>query len=286
MSEQFTARMSRFFGAQRGGFSVVTQDEFKKSQITFVGPEQELAEEFFGSELDLRHGSLDAIKAKGVDPDLPYRLYPSGRRIRLTTSYKTNKPRELRLYLRADQFKPLANWYWGIFEKEKELWIFELSPDMLEKINSGILDPEDRGENFEVEVDDFQLDLNDVKAPEKKAGFVYKYGRDRKVALEALSRAKFSCELFPEYPTFISRTSGLAFMEAHHLIPMKLQDSFEQPLDVVENICCLNPLSHRLVHYGIFETFEEQLARIVSARAHFIQSVGWIEDDVMALYAI
>lgn len=286
MSEQFTARMNRFFGAQRGGFSVVTQDEFSNSQITFVGPEQQIAEDFFGHELDLRHGSIATIKEKGVDPDLSYRLYPSGRRIALTTSYKTNKPRELRLYLRIDQFKPLPGWFWGIFEKQGELWLCEISPDMLEKINSGLLDPDDRSENLESEVDDFQLDLNDAEAPEKRASLIYQYGRDRRVALGALNKAQFSCELFPEFPTFISRSSGLAFMEAHHLIPMKLQESFAERLDVVENICCLNPLSHRLVHYGKFEDFEEQLSRVVRMRLDFIKSVGWIEDDVLSLYAV
>jgi len=278
--------MNEFFGAERGAYSVVTQDEFNKSQITFVGPEQELAEDFFGAELELRHGSINVIAAKGLDPNLPYRLYPSGRLVELTTSYKTNKPRELRLYLRVDQFKPLPGWFWGVFEKNAELWLCEMSPDMLQKINSGVFDLEDRGANLEAEVDDFQLDLNDLKAPEKKKSEIYQYGRDRKIALEALNKAGFTCELFPEYPTFISRSSGNPFMEAHHLIPMKLQNDFEQPLDVVDNICCLNPLSHRLVHYGKYEIFEERLASIVRLRSDFIKSVGWIEDDVLALYAI
>jgi hypothetical protein len=278
--------MNEFFGAKRGGYSVVTKDEFNKYQITFVGPEQELAEDFFGAELDLRHGNKDAITAKGLDPELPYRLYPSGRRVKLTTSYKTNKPRELRLYLRVDQFKPLPGCYWGVFEKDDDLWLCEMSPDMLKTINSGILDHKDRAENLEAEVDDFQLDLNDAKVPEKKKSEIYQYGRDRRVALEALNRAGFVCELFPEFPTFVSRSSGMLFMEAHHLIPMKLQSNFSKPLDVTDNICCLNPLSHRLVHYGKFETFESKLARIVRARSDFIKSVGWIDDDVMALYAI
>lgn len=286
MSEHFSIRMNKFFGAKRGGYSVVTNDEFSNSQITFVGPEQEIVEDFFGADLESRHGSINVIKAQGLDPELPYRLYPSGRRVRLTTSYKTNKPRELRLYLRVDQFKPLPGWFWGVFERDDDLWLCEISPDMLHKINSGILDPEDRGENLEAEVDSFQLDLNDANAPEKKASVVYQFGRNRKVALDALNRAGFVCEFFPEFPTFISRSSGLAFMEAHHLIPMKLQDKFAQPLDVVENICCLNPLSHRLVHFGKFDVFEEQLARIVHLRSDFIKSVGWIEDDVLALYAV
>ena len=286
MSEQFSEAMKRFFGARRGGYSVVTKDEYNKSQITFVGAEQELAEDFLGAELDQRHGSIETIKALGIDPDLEYRLFPSGKTVHLTTSYKTNKPRELRLYLRVDQFKPDPGWYWGVFEREGQLWLCAISPDMLEKINAGLLNPEERPENLEPEVDDFQLDLNDEKIPEKKKSEVYQFGRNRRVALDALSKAKFTCELFPEYPTFISRSSGNAFMEAHHLIPMKLQDGFEQSLDVVDNICCLNPLSHRIVHYGRFADFEQQLHEIVTRRSDFIRSVGWIEDDVLSLYAI
>ncbi|MCL4674144.1 MAG: hypothetical protein KJZ64_14690 [Sphingomonadaceae bacterium] len=286
MSESFTPAMERFFHAKRGAYSVVTNDEYNKSQITFVGSEQELVEDFLGSELDQRHGSIAAIQALGIDPDLEYRLFPSGRPIYLTTSYKTNKPRELRLYLRVGQFKPDPGWFWGVFEREGSLWLCEMSPDMLQKINSGLLDPIDRVENLEPEIDDYQFDLNNAKAPDKKKSEVYQYGRDRKVALQALSRARFSCELFPEYPTFVSRSSGNSFMEAHHLIPMKLQDSFEKSLDVLDNICCLNPLSHRMVHFGAYNAFEERLVSIVRLRSDFIRSVGWIEDDVLALYAI
>lgn len=286
MSEEFSETMKRFFRAERGAYSVVTNDEFNKSQITFVGPEQDLAEDVLGAELDQRHGSITTIKALGLDPDLKYRLFPSGRSVFLTTSYKTNKPRELRLYLRVDQFKPDPGWYWGVFERNGELWLCEMSPDLLDKINSSVLDVEDRSFNLEPEEDDFQNDLNFAPAPEKKKSEVYRYERNRKFSLEALNNANFNCELFPEYPTFLSRASGKNFMEAHHLIPMKLQHSFEVPLDVPANICCLNPLSHRMVHYGLFDVFEERLANLVKARSDFIRSVGWIEDDVLALYAI
>lgn len=286
MSEEFSNVMKLFFEADRGAYSIVTNDEFNKSQITFVGPEQELAEDFLGSELDERHGSVAAIEALGIDPNLEYRLFPSGKPVYLTTSYKTNKPRELRLYLRVDQFKPDAGWYWGVFERENKLWLCEMSPDWLNKLNSGLIAIEDRSGNLELEPDDFQLDLNDASILVKKKSEVYQYNRSRTVALEALSRANFACELFPAYPTFTSRSSERNFMEAHHLIPMKLQENFQVSLDVVENVCCLNPLSHRLVHFGKFQSFEEQLSRVVKLRSDFIKSVGWIEDDVLALYAI
>lgn len=286
MSEEFSKSMKVFFGADRGGYSVVTKNEYEKSQITFVGPEQDLAEAVLGSQLDDRHGSVGAIQGRGIDPDLEYRLYPSGKVIRLTTSYKTNKPRELRLYLRAGQFKPDRGWYWGIFERAGTLWLCEMSSDLLNKINSNSIDLEDRGENLEPEEDGFQEDLNGKTPPEKQKNEVYAYGRNRKFALQAIQKAKFSCELFPEYPTFLSRASGMNFMEAHHLIPMKFQPSFNVSLDVPDNICCLNPLSHRLVHFGSFVAFEERMTSLVKLRSDFIKSVGWIEDDVLALYAI
>ena len=286
MSEEFTDPMLRFFGATRGAYSIVTNDEFNKSQITFVGPEQDLAEEVLGSELVERQGSIAAIEAKGLNPNLEYRLFPTGKVVSLTTSYKTNKPRELRLYLRVDQFKPDPGWYWGVFERGDNLWLCEMSADWLAKINEGTIESGDRTENLEPETDDFQDDLNDSSIPEKKKNEVYQYNRNRTIALEALGKANFTCELFPEYPTFLSRSAGRNFMEAHHLIPMKLQNSFDVSLDVVDNICCLNPFSHRMVHFGKFGAFEEQLSRIVNLRKDFIKSVGWIEDDVLALYAI
>lgn len=286
MSNAFTDAMLRFFRAERGAYSRVTKNEFDKYQITLTGAEQELAEDFLGADLENRHGNKEDIAAKGIDPELEYRLHPFGEKVFLTTSYKTNKPRELRLYLKNGHFRPDPGRYWGVFEREGRLWLCDISPDMLGKINSNVLDVDNRSMNLEPEEDDFQSDLNEFPAPEKKKSELYRYERNRKFSLEALNAANFNCELFPEFPTFRSLTSGKNFMEAHHLIPMKLQASFEVALDVPANICCLNPLSHRMVHYGQFEAFEDRLASVVKARSDFIRSIGWIEDDVLALYAI
>ena len=61
MASEFTLAMKAFFRAKRGAYSPVTKNEFDKHQITFTGPEQQLAEDFLGSELDKRHGSIDDI---------------------------------------------------------------------------------------------------------------------------------------------------------------------------------------------------------------------------------
>ena len=39
-------------------------------------------------------------------------------------------------------------------------------------------------------------------------------------------------------------------MEAHHLIPLRMQHDFENSLDVVGNIVSICPNCHRLIHYG------------------------------------
>ena len=50
-SFSFNNEMRRAFGADSGAYSPVTRDEFNKSQITLVGPEQKLAETFLGARL-------------------------------------------------------------------------------------------------------------------------------------------------------------------------------------------------------------------------------------------
>ena len=39
-------------------------------------------------------------------------------------------------------------------------------------------------------------------------------------------------------------------MEGHHLIPMKAQSDFEINIDRIENIVCLCPNCHRMIHHA------------------------------------
>jgi 5-methylcytosine-specific restriction protein A len=281
MSETFTQNMRRFFNADEGAFSVVTSDEHRKSQITFVGPEQELAERYFGRELDRRHGNKDVISALGLDPALPYRRYPSGRTIELTTSYKTNKPRELRYYLQRDVFKPDAGDYWGIFRRGRDLWICEFSRQLLEQIESGVFEGQHRNEILEPDEGIYQDESNQ---PSKSSSIVDAWKRDPKIAHLALTKAGFRCEMNPGWPTFVNRLTGKPHMEAHHLIPMSLQEQFKVSLDSVENICCLNPLSHRMLHHAAFTDIELPLVHLIRKRPSVLTKLGLLEDDVLAMY--
>ncbi len=74
--------------------------------------------------------------------------------------------------------------------------------------------------------------------------------RDPKKAKQAIKQAEFKCEIDDTHETFVSGASRKNYMEAHHLIPLRMQHDFENSLDVVGNIVSICPNCHRLIHYG------------------------------------
>lgn len=74
--------------------------------------------------------------------------------------------------------------------------------------------------------------------------------RDPKKAKQAIKQAEFKCEIDDTHETFVSEASRKNYMEAHHLIPLRMQHDFENSLDVVGNIVSICPNCHRLIHYG------------------------------------
>ncbi|WP_165005054.1 MULTISPECIES: hypothetical protein [unclassified Enterococcus] len=46
----------------------------------------------------------------------------------------------------------------------------------------------------------------------------------------------------------ITQVDGKNFVEAHHLVPMAVQDYYQYTLDFTDNVTALYPSCHRLVH--------------------------------------
>jgi 5-methylcytosine-specific restriction enzyme A len=284
MGMPFNAQLNAFFQSSRGAYSQVTQDEFNKSQITFVGPEQELAESFFGDRLTGHHGSIGAIRRAGHDPEFEFRVHPSGIRKKLTVSYKTNRPNELRFYARKDVFKPFPGEYWCLFQRGSELWLGSFTDWTLKAINENALLANPRHEALEKEIDDYQ-DVINISEPEMTSSVIMRWKRRPKIASLALSHARFICELHPEYPTFFFRGTTRNFVEAHHLVPMSFQDRFENAsLDELDNICVLNPLSHRMLHHADFSVIEGDLIKMIERRNSLIGRLGLNKYDVLEMY--
>lgn len=92
-----------------------------------------------------------------------------------------------------------------------------------------------------------------LKKKPKQSKNIYnikKYQRDRLVKIHALINANYTCELNPSHKTFISKTNGKPFMQAHHLIPLEFEYLFPYSLDVEANVVSLCSMCHDEIHYG------------------------------------
>ncbi|MDG5751059.1 hypothetical protein P8R33_08080 [Qipengyuania sp. XHP0211] len=286
MSEKFDSALKEIFECSRGAFSVVTADENKKSQLTFVGPEQDIAEELI-PDIELRVGNKNEIEAAAGSKQVKVRRWPDGAEIDLTVGYKKKKGQksnELRMYLNRD-FKPAPGINWCVFDRDGQLWVGQFSPNAFQL---GVNAPEKLTKSIrpllEPELDDFQETVNspDVKSVQS---VLTRWKRNPKVAAEALSRAKYECEIFPDLQTFKIKGKNRPFMEAHHLIPMKVQPEFEVSLDQTVNICCLNPLSHRMLHHAEYEEIKDVVSKLCGAREDFLKELGISSDDVLGFYS-
>ncbi|HHX60023.1 MAG TPA: HNH endonuclease [Epulopiscium sp.] len=92
------------------------------------------------------------------------------------------------------------------------------------------------------------------------------YVRDSSVIKYAKEKAAWLCEVNPTHDTFINKYNGFPYVEAHHLIPMALQDNFNYSLDVPSNIISVCPNCHRMVHYGMDSDKEKILQKIYQQR--------------------
>lgn len=91
--------------------------------------------------------------------------------------------------------------------------------------------------------------------------------RSAAVVAIAIERANYQCELDPGHETFAWRGRSHDFIEAHHLIPMSLQEDFLVSLDVPENVVALCPLCHRLFHSGKSADLRPLIKRLLKERS-------------------
>ena len=106
-----------------------------------------------------------------------------------------------------------------------------------------------RYQNTVNEVEPVTIPAGRLPRPQpKKYGKAEKYQSNPRRSKNALVAAEYKCEFDPTHTTFVNKKSGRQYMEAHHLIPMRKQGSFEFDIDVPENILCLCPNCHRKIH--------------------------------------
>ncbi|WP_139490117.1 HNH endonuclease [Brevibacillus dissolubilis] len=111
------------------------------------------------------------------------------------------------------------------------------------------------------------------------------WDRDENTGAEAMAKAEYRCEMDANHLTFISRKTGQNFVEAHHLIPISLQDQFDYSLDVTANIVSLCPNCHKKIHHARYEDQEQMITLLYQQRKDRLRTCG-IEMDMQRLFHI
>ena len=287
-TSEFSKELLKHFKADKGAYSKVTDVEASKRQVVTRVVERDLFESFFKEELATRRGKggKGSLLELGEKATSTFRVYPSGLYINLPLLYPKLNKRELRLYFNKGQFSPTAEDYWCTFLRGNELWLGTFTQSFLDNLEKGAIPVPDnpRDENFETEVDAFQELLN--RPPSKQVSSTSLiWRRDPKVSRTAFRNSDYICEMYPDMPYFISRSSGKPYMEAHHFIPMKHQPQHDIPLDVVENICVLNPYAHRELHHAKYTEIKSAVLKLAKKREEFLDKLGLKPTDTLAYYS-
>ena len=281
-SGSFNQNLNQFFGSREGAYSVVTDREFYDSQITVTSFEKEL---FLKHLKNIPRGSITSLTKQGVSCAFPFRLYPTGETILLNVNHPKQMGNELRLYLQLALFKPSSGLIWFVYEKESSLWIGALDELSMKLISMGSSIEARQKALVDLSDTEFQSAVQAPKSPEFVEQTIRRVKRDPSIALKAIERSGHRCEMFPKLQTFTSKATGKTYMEAHHLVPIGLQPMFEQNLDVADNICVLNPFSHRMVHHATFEEIEKHIVNMASRRQDFLSEIGLSVDGVLSIYS-
>lgn len=119
-----------------------------------------------------------------------------------------------------------------------------------------------------------QLPDGPIPRPSKQPRVPSKWKRNIGIASDALLRAHYKCEVDVNHKTFTSQKNRHPFVEAHHFLPMAMQDNFINSLDVVENIVALCPTCHRAFHHGENDYKKELVSQFYEKRKLGLQRRG------------
>ena len=276
----FDEKLNSFFQSERGAGSRITKkDEANKRQLTVTKHEREL---LIKHHPNIPIGALGEAEKRGKNVLFRFRLFPTGQPIDLKINFPKPEKNELRLYFNEATFSPNAEDKWFIFERDNDIWIGSLDDDELNAAMAG--SPIDWQNGFDHALEEAYQEAANTQKPILVPSTTLKYRRDPKVAIKAMQNSGRICEMMPDHQTFISRATGQTYLEAHHLVPMMEQRHFEASLDVVENICILNPYAHRMLHHATYSEIKPYLVELAEKRTAFLKDLGIKIDRVLRSY--
>lgn len=272
---RFGKVQTKKFGTASGAYSIVTERENYDSQITLTDYEAELLASYFGRS-NIHTGN---VKSNPVLASKKFRLYPHGQTINLNVVFPKPDKTELRLYISASAgFKPEGGEVCFMYIRDGDLWIGALG------------EQEWRSEVSEYREDEYEeFYQSAVNEPNMiriaHLGGRDAYARDRNIAVKRMELSGFQCEYDTTHNLFVSRFSGMPYLEAHHLIPMGIQSEFSASLDRIHNVFCLCPYCHRAVHHAKEDTAREILISLAEKRP-VLRDYELSIEELFGLYAI
>lgn len=139
-----------------------------------------------------------------------------------------------------------------------------------------------------VDTDSSQYDQEGPESKPKLLASVagVRYKRDVNKSKRAIKKSGHVCEVDSNHESFISEVTKLRYLEAHHLIPMSIQNQFNSSLDVLPNILSLCPNCHRQIHHGTHPDKARLIKQLFAKRSSAIAAKGIqiTETELINLY--
>jgi len=272
---KFGALHKAYFDADDGAYSIVTEDERKKGQITLTETDGE-------AQIAIEHYSScgQTIPRKATkDQRLPVKTCTVDNQWEnadIAINYPKSQGNELRIYRsEKSHFAYQAGDIWYTFVKDAHLHIGSM-PEK-EWRRQGIDDYDDS--KFQSNVD------SDSSKPIVTIVSGKKYSRSPKLSREALANANFQCEYDPSTHLFISRATGHPYLEAHHLVPFYATSQLGgHSLDLPENIVALAPHWHRAIHSAEEPIVHHILKKLTISHPAIMERCKITLDDLMHIY--
>lgn len=100
-----------------------------------------------------------------------------------------------------------------------------------------------------------------------------------------MQQVGFVCEYDESHALFTSRFNRSPYLEAHHLIPLGMENSFSFKLDIIDNPTCLCPFCHKAVHHAS-EDFARAILIRLSEKTKIAEKFNLTKNEIFSLYAV
>lgn len=270
----FNSLYLAYFNADAGAYSIVTGDERRKGQITITETDGEasvLVKHF--SEEQIPRGGARASRLVAMTHS---RNGEPHQEANLAINFPKQNKNELRVYRNSSAgFNYEAGDVWFIYTKEEEIHIGSMPEQEWRRL--GTTDDEDSQLQRAI--------LTGDNTPIRTALRGVEYLRNPALARKALQLADYRCEYDPATQLFLSRSTGLAYLEAHHLIPLFASQQFgSQSLDTQDNIVALAPHWHRAIHHAEHKVATAILAKLIDSRKTLLDRFNLSLSDLVTIY--